>query len=302
MVSKGRRYKRIDRKEYILKLLKIPETRGADLVQAATAKLPELYPGEISACRWDYRLLGPGGRDQLLVAIIPTSSVSPPGLYLPLFHAVDVKLHRKETGVTLSESGITDILITNSEGSYSLRQHQGSDDIGSADLDVLRRRRGYRGAFKERTGIHSVLKTGLVVLIATSLLFVLGRREIQKRYTELSKLAGLRREQTVQLEELSALQEEAEAINPCVSDASPPLSILALIELLATAVAEGSRLVRLEYTPAYTVVEIEGPDALLSLERLRDLSGVDVSLLGEIRPLPDNPQREEYRLQLVIEE
>lgn len=303
MVGKRSRYAPIGRNEYTLALISIPEVKGAELVRAAEFRLQEIYPGDVHDCSWDYRRLVSSGREELLVALIPNSRRSSAGVYIPLFHAVDLKLHRAADGVLLNEGGITDILVPNPDGGYSLRQLKETDSIETVHtrFHASVNKRGYRGAFQERRRQSSVPVGGIAALVLAALLFLAALVEIRDRNSELEELVALRREATARMEELVRLEEEVASSDSQVSDTSRRLSILFLLELFAETLPETTELIALDYSPLRTVVELEGPEPLSVLEKLRRHFPGDVELLGDVRSTPHDANREQYRIQLELD-
>lgn len=296
MVGRRRRYARIDRGEYILTLFEVPGTQGRALVEAAEQRLPELYPGDPDRCRWDFRRLKNGEREQLLIALIPEWRMDQRALYIPLFHAVDRALHRQAEGVRVGESGITDELRALPEGGFRLRHYRG--DAGRGASASLLRRLGYRGAFRNRSPVAVPLAVGFTALFISSLFLFRSMDSLDERRGRLDRLHAENLERSARLEELKSLEEQAAEIRSAESARTRDPSLMETLELIATALPAQSDLVALRYEPRRTVVEIVGADALTSLEGLSAAGEFSVTLLGDIRPLREEPKRERYQLQL----
>lgn len=296
MVESPRRSGSVDRREYILSLVSIPGVKGAGLVKAAEKRLAELYPGDPSACRWDYRRLRSPGREELLVAMVNPSRVGRSGLYIPLFHAVDLKLHRRPAGVSLYEANVSDTLKPSPEGGYTLTHRRERGEVEAVKLPA--QNRNYRGAFRERSEGALLLRISPFLLIAAGLLLGWGTIEMRERRAELAELIALRREYTALIEELQAL-EEGSAPPPGEADRTlhlpPPFPLLALI---AEQCPEKSRLKSFDYSLERSIGEFESPDALVLYERMGKLSKLRVTLSGEVRSPGPGAEREEYHLLL----
>jgi hypothetical protein len=291
----------LPRGTYWLVLLHLPGLGRSDMIRAAEFRIPSVYPGDPQEAVWDYRLLPGRRREYLLLAVMPRPhSLLRKGAYLPLFHAVDLKLPGREAEVILHDKGITDTLHRSAGDRYTLFSRE--ESTAPPGLGPELPRRGYRGAFgKGET--HLLLPGFLFCLLLTSLFFTFtAHRELENRHALLTQLEGRTKASDSSLDEEIRLKRLSAGIRSVPASAAcrhtpDPLMILGRLEDL---LPPGTELIRLLCMDGRLQLELLGPAALKAAESLCGDSFFDEVRLGEIRPRNDASRRERYRISMRV--
>ena len=292
----------LNRGAYWLVLLHLPGLGRSDMIKAAEFRIPSVYPGDPEEAVWDYRLLPGRKREYLLLALMPRPEAPvQTGSYLPLFHAVDLKLPGRGNEVTLFEKGITDTLRRSADDRYTLF----SREENAPPLKVIPAlpRRGYRGAFGGPGAHHLFLILLLCLLPALSFLTASAHGELQSRRALLALLERRTAATESSLEEEISLKQLGAGIRsttPAAVFRQPP-GPLGILQDLDRLLPPGTELHRLLCTEGRLQLELLGPAALEAAESLREEGSFNEVILGEIRPRNERPRLESYRIRMRID-